>query len=110
MPSAKPGRRTSATAEVTNVSPHGIWLLVGGQEKFLSFEDFPWFRDAPISAVMKVERPSVGHLYWPMLDVDLAEESIDHPETFPLMSRQRPNMPLKLTKSPEPLRKTRTRR
>lgn len=76
----------------------------------MSFEDFPWFRDAPISAVMKVERPSVGHLYWPILDVDLAEESIDDPAAFPLVAKQRPNMPLKLPKSPQPLPKSRTRR
>jgi hypothetical protein len=100
MPSGKLGQRTSANAEVTNVSPNGIWLLVGDQEKFLSFETFPWFRDAAISAVMNVERPSVGHLYWPDLDVDLSEESIDNPEKFPLVSKQRPNKPLKLTKSP----------
>ena len=82
------------------MSPHGVWLLVAGEEKFLSFAAFPWFRDAPISAVLNVKRPTAGHLYWPDLDVDLAEESIDNPERFPLVSKQRPNMPLKLTKSP----------
>lgn len=90
MRSAKRGRRTSAV-EVTNVSPHGIWLLVGGVEKFMAFDDFPWFRDAPISAVLEVERPSAGHLYWPALDIDLAEESLDDPSKFPLVSKQRPN-------------------
>ena len=99
MPSSKLGRRTS-DAEVTNVSPKGVWLLVAGEEKFLSFAVFPWFRDAPISAVLNVERPSVGQLYWPDLDVDLAEDSIDNPARYPLVSKQRPNMPLKLTKSP----------
>ena len=32
--------------EVTNVSRHGLWLLVGDEELFLPFEHFPWFRDA----------------------------------------------------------------
>jgi hypothetical protein len=27
------------------------------------------------------------HLYWPDLDIDLAVESIRHPEQFPLVSR-----------------------
>jgi hypothetical protein len=31
--------------------------------------------------------PSAHHLYWPQLDIDLAVESIIHPERYPLMSR-----------------------
>jgi hypothetical protein len=30
-----------------------------------------------------------GHLCWPDLDVDLATESIDHPDRFPLISQVR---------------------
>ncbi len=86
MKSARRGRSTSK-AEVANVSSHGIWLLVSNREHFLPFEDFPWFREASIAAVLDVELVSHGHLYWPKLDVDLALESIDHPERFPLVSR-----------------------
>ena len=50
--------------EVANVSPHGFWLLIGS-----------------------VELPSPHHLPWPALDIDLAVESIRHPEKFPLVSR-----------------------
>ena len=59
-------------AEVTNVSKHGIWLLVGDEELFLSFVDFPWFKSATIDQVCEVEHPSESHLYWPSLDIDLA--------------------------------------
>jgi hypothetical protein len=76
--SAKPGKPTSAV-EVTNVSTHGFWLLMRDQERFVSFRDFPWFREAAIGQLVNVELPSPGHLYWPELDVDLAVESIDHP-------------------------------
>src|SRR3546814_7518272 len=31
--------------------------------------------------------PSPQHLYWPDLDIDLAVDSIRHPERFPLVSR-----------------------
>jgi len=44
MRSATLGRNTSQD-EVTNVSPHGSWLFVGEDELFVSFKDFPWFRD-----------------------------------------------------------------
>jgi hypothetical protein len=95
--SAKLGKRTSAV-EVTNVSTHGFWLLIGDKERFLSFEQFPWFRDAPIGQLVNVELPSAHHLYWPDLDVDLAVDSIDHPVRFPLVSKARSNQPLQQTR------------
>jgi hypothetical protein len=43
--------------------------------------------DAPIAKLTNVERPQPHHLYWPALDVDLAVESIRHPDKFPLVAR-----------------------
>ena len=86
MKSAALGNSTSGP-EVTNVSQHGLWLLLGREELFLAFEHFPWFQSAPIGKVLHVEQPSAQHLYWPELDIDLALESIRHPERFPLVSR-----------------------
>jgi Protein of unknown function (DUF2442) len=86
MRSAQLGRSTSEV-EVTNISKHGFWLLLGGRELFLPFENFPWFRDAPVRKLLRVELPHPRHLYWPELDVDLAVESIEHPERFPLVSK-----------------------
>jgi hypothetical protein len=80
-----PGAITS-TAEVTNISQHGFWMLVDGQEFFLPFEEFPWFRQAPVDAILRLERPSPEHFYWPDLDVDLGLDSIEHPERYPLKS------------------------
>ena len=90
MKSAQPGRRTSAV-EVLSISSNGLWLLVAEREYFLAFTLFPWFKHAPVAHVLNVERPSPGHLYWPDLDVDIAVESIEHPERFPLVSEARPN-------------------
>jgi hypothetical protein len=89
MKSATPGRSTSPV-EVTNVSPHGFWLFVGDQELFVSFKEFPWFRDASIRDIAHVELPSAHHLRWPDLDIDLAVDSLRHPERYPLMSRSLP--------------------
>ena len=75
--------------EVANVSPHGFWLLLGDRELFLSFADFPWFRDASIAELCDVDVLGRDHLCWPALDVDLSVESILHPERFPLVSRIR---------------------
>ena len=61
MTSARPGQSTSAV-EVTNVSPHGFWLLVEQREYFVRFTDFPWFRDATIAELIRVELPSPRRL------------------------------------------------
>jgi hypothetical protein len=84
MKSAKRGKPTSKV-EVANVSPHGFWLLVDQSEHFLTFDQFPWFRSATIGQLVNVERPSPHHLYWPELDVDLAVESLTHPDRYPLV-------------------------
>jgi hypothetical protein len=94
MKSAQPGKRTSG-AEVLGISSNGLWVLVDDREYFLAFTLFPWFRSAAVSQVLNIERPSAGHLYWPDLDVDLAVESIEHPERFPLVSEKRPNYRLR---------------
>ena len=90
MRSVQRGKHTSVV-EVSNISPHGFWLLLRDREVFLPFAKFPWFREAPVAKLVRVELPSPDHLYWPELDVDLAVESIEHPERFPLVSKIRSN-------------------
>ena len=92
MKSALRGKPT-LDVEVTNVTPVGFWLLLDGRELFVAYDHFPWFRDATIRDITSLERPSPDHLYWPTLDVDLAVQSLEHPEHFPLISRRRSNVP-----------------
>jgi len=92
MKSARRGRSTSGV-EVGNVSGHGFWLLIGDRERFVRFRDFPWFRDATISELTNVKLQSPHHLYWPGLDIDLAVDSLDHPERYPLVGRAGPSKP-----------------
>ena len=86
MSSSMHGIHTSGTG-VTHVSSHGIWLLSGGHEHFLSYDNFPWFKDASIGKVMNIEEVSPGHFYWPELDIDLGIDSIEHPEKHPHKSK-----------------------
>lgn len=86
MKSAQRGKHTSSV-EVSNVSRHGFWLLIEERELFVSFSEFPWFRETTIGQLVDVSLPHAGHLHWPQLDVDLAVESIEHPERYPLVSR-----------------------
>jgi Protein of unknown function (DUF2442) len=81
-----PGTGTS-TVEVTNISKHGFRLLLDARELFLSFDHFPWFKRATVDAILNLERPAPQQLRWPDLDVDLAVDSIEHPELYPLKSK-----------------------
>jgi Protein of unknown function (DUF2442) len=98
MKSVAPGRSTSQV-EITNVSTHGFWILIGEQELFVPFKEFPWFKNASIGEITRVELPSPHHLYWPDLDVDLAVESLIHPERYPLLSKAQPNRRLQPAKA-----------
>jgi hypothetical protein len=84
MSSSNAGSSTSA-AEVTNISPHGLWLFVEGKEYLLPFDKFPWFRDARVSDILDVQLLHGFHLHWPRLDVDLELASLDNLEQFPLV-------------------------
>lgn len=84
MRSSPRGRSTSA--EVSHISPFGIWVLVGGKEYFLDFEQFPWFRSATVAQIHEVEVHHGRHLRWPALDVDLDLERMANPGRFPLVS------------------------
>ena len=78
---------TTLSAEVTHVSSHCFWLLLGDEELAVPFDEFPWFKQATIEQLSDVERPTENHLRWPQLDIDLSVASIRNPEAFPLVSR-----------------------
>lgn len=80
----KLGRSISASAEVQNISQHGIWILVNGQEFFLSFIEFPWFLRATIEQIYNLQFFHGKHLHWPSLDVDIELEALKHPDAYPL--------------------------
>ena len=86
MSLSTPGKNTSPV-EITHVSSHGIWLLAGSQELFMSYADFPWFKDVAVGKIINVEEPAPGHFYWPELDIDLTVDIISHPERFPLKAK-----------------------
>lgn len=60
MKSSKPGPSTSQ-AEVTHISKHNVWLLARGQELFMPYETFPWFKDASVKKILNVEELTPGH-------------------------------------------------
>jgi hypothetical protein len=47
----------TGSVEVTHISKTGVWLLADDRELFMSYEDFPWFKDAPVGKILNVEEP-----------------------------------------------------
>ena len=53
----------------------------------MSYDDFPWFRNAASKEINNLSEIRRGHLYWPDLDVDLTIQAIKRSGRFPLVSR-----------------------
>ncbi len=85
MKSLRHGRNISVSVE--NITPFGIWIFVKGKEYFLSYEDYPYFKDQTLKAIQHVQLLHGYHLYWPELDVDLEIDNLENPEKYPLKSQ-----------------------
>ncbi len=83
MKSKTRGKNTS-DVEVSNISPHGFWLYVKGNEYFLPYDEYPWFKEAKVKQILNVKLLHGFHLYWPDLDVDLEIECLVDTQNYPL--------------------------
>lgn len=81
--------KASSPVEISNISAHGIWLLVNTKEYFLDYVSFPWFKNATVSQIANVILEHDAYLSWPSLDVDLEIASLEHPEHYPLRCKPR---------------------
>jgi hypothetical protein len=86
MSSSAPGNTTFAI-EITDIGVQGIRMLRRNEELFLSYRDFPWFKNQPKRKIENVTEVSPEHFYWPEIDVDLCLDSIRHPDKFPLKAK-----------------------
>jgi len=84
MKSLKHGKNISVSVE--NITPFGIWLFVKEKEYFLSYQDYPYFKDKTLNSIQNVQLLHEYHLYWPELDVDLEIDNLENPEKYPLKS------------------------
>ena len=71
--------------EVANISAHGIWVIAGEREYFLSYSDYPWFKKAAIGGIFDVKLLHDYHLYWPTLEIDIDIRSLEAVEQYPLV-------------------------
>ena len=85
MKSLKHGRDILVSVE--NITPFGIWIFVKEKEYFLSYKDYPYFKDQTLNAIQNVRLLHGYHLFWPDLDVDLEINNLENPEKYPLKSK-----------------------
>ena len=86
MKSKTHGQNTSEV-EVSHIDAYGLWLAIGDKEYFLSYDEYPWFREVKVGDILNVELLHGFHLYWPELDVDLEIDSLSNPQQYPLKYR-----------------------
>jgi hypothetical protein len=84
MKSLKHGKDISISVE--NITPFGIWVFVNEKEYFLSYEDYPYFKEQTLNSIQNVQLLHGYHLYWPNLDIDLEVNNLEQPEKYPLKS------------------------
>ena len=76
-----------SVVEISLISNKGFWMLLKDEELFVPYAEFAWFKKATVDELTTVEWPSPNHLYWPLLDVDLAVDSIRQPSLYPMVSK-----------------------
>lgn len=85
MKSLKNGKDISV--QVENISSFGVWMFANGKEYFLSYRDYPYFKDQGIKSIQNVKLLHGFHLYWPDLDVDLEIDNLENPSKYPLKNK-----------------------
>ena len=85
MKLSKHGKNISASVE--NITPFGIWVFVKDKEYFLSYKEFPCFKNKTLNAIQNVQLLHGYHLYWPELDIDLEIDNLENPAKYPLKSK-----------------------
>ena len=81
MNASKNGTNTS---KVNYITSQGFYLSVNDKEYYLSFEEYPYFKQVPVEDIFNVEIDEYGDLRWDKYDIDLCEEILQSPETYPL--------------------------
>lgn len=93
-------RGETILVSVENITPFGIWLFVKGREYFLSYKEYPYFRDQTLKSIQAVQLLHGYHLYWPELDVDLEIDNLENPEKYPLKSKMTKSHPTDQNSNP----------
>lgn len=75
------------TAQISHISPFGLWILIENTEYFIDFKDYPYFYKATLNQILDFSVDICGNFHWESLDIDIEKESLDSPEKYPLIYR-----------------------
>lgn len=76
--------KTICVSEVTSIGRDGFWLLIGDQEFFVPYQNYPVFRRATVEQIYAMQEIAPGQLRWEALDADIELDALECPERFPL--------------------------
>ena len=79
------------SVSVRSILSDGIFLSVGENDYYISYNRLPWFKNAKISDIFNVEMCGNEGIRWDALDVDLEIESLKYPEKYPLVIKRHVN-------------------
>ena|SRR3990167_6410060 len=72
------------TSEVKMINSKGFVLKINDKEYFLSFDNYPYFRDIPVQDIFNVTIDEYRDLRWEKYDIDLCEEILNNPLEYPV--------------------------
>ena len=81
------GGKQCKSVKVLAIVSNGIMIEVYANVYFLPCSSNPWFENAKIADVFNIEPVGCAGVRWAALDVDLAIESLMHPEKYPLIAK-----------------------
>lgn len=73
------------SSSITSVTSFGFWILCNDKEYFVSFGDYPEFKNANVVSIFNVEQLSPNQLRWHDLDIDIELDALENPSAFPMV-------------------------
>ena len=70
---------------ITNIEKFGFWMILSDKEYFISFNDYPKFKNATIEQIFDFKLPSPSQINWKKLDIDIEVEALENPAHFTLV-------------------------
>ncbi|MDB6063662.1 MAG: integron cassette protein [Verrucomicrobiaceae bacterium] len=71
--------------QITRISSLGIWLKAHDKKFFMSYGDYPSFKDKPVTAILNVRETSPGKFYWPDIELKIGMDAIQTTQRSPYL-------------------------
>ena len=70
---------------ITNIEKFGFWMILFDKEYFISFNDYPQFKNATLEQIFDYQLLAPTQIYWENLDIDIEVEALENPARFTLI-------------------------